>query len=189
MAWAQISLEVWKENLHILQSRYEEAVDISNILRELKGEEYSDRNLMSMSKMLAYMGLIESLGVAMIDIVLMLMIKDGRYIHTRAPYTRHIKRFKDLEHIDLAYKLDFLRSEGFELFDNLINLELRNTIAHLKFTIDQGGQVRKKDMGRSPIDIDNAISKFWNCVDTLKRIFEDLGLRTWLIVEIEKGIQ
>lgn len=170
--------EHFKQMCDDFKEKWEEAKKASKILRGLKtysfepSSEYS-----SMSKMLTCLGLVESLGVALADMVLILLIANGKEVHTRRPMTKHVTKARELENIDLVYKLDFLEDEGLDLFGKFINRDVRNHIAHLKFTIRDNGEIRKRD--GSPIDIDKNISGFWVGVDTLELVFEDIGLLKW----------
>ena len=172
----------FKQNFQELKEKWEEARRVSKILRGLKTIEYPSRKYESMSKMLSYLGLVESLGVTLADMVLILLIANGKEVHTRGPMTKHVTKTRELEKIDLTYKLAFLESEGLDIFRKFINTDVRNHIAHLKFTIENNGEIRKKDGSR--IDIDNNISRFWYGVDTLMVVFEDIGLLDWLRREV-----
>lgn len=165
------------------KERWKESLKVSEILRGLKTEiTYPSPQYKSMSKMLVYLGLVESLGVALADATLILFIVTGKDVHTRGPMTRHVTKAKELEKIDLSYKLDFLKNEGFDLFNELIKRDVRNTIAHLNFTIQDDGEIRNRD--NSPIHIDEVISSFWESVDMLKLVFEDVGLLKWFEKEV-----
>jgi hypothetical protein len=168
----------FKQNCQDLKEKWDEAKKVSKILRDLKTYSFDpSHEYAPMMKMLAYLGLVESLGVALADMVLILLIANGKEVHTRGPMTRHVTRATELEKIDLAYKLDFLEDEGLELFAEFINRDVRNHIAHLKFMIRDNGEIRKRD--GSPIDIDANISRFWDGVETLMLIFEDIGFLKW----------
>ena len=170
--------EHFKQMCDDFKEKWEEAKKASKILRGLRTYSFEpSREYSSMSKMLAYLGLVESLGVALADMVLILLIANGTEVHTRGPMTKHVTKARELENIDLVYKLDFLEDEGLDLFGEFINRDVRNHIAHLKFTIRGNGEIRKRD--GSPIDIDENISEFWVCVDTLMLVFEDIGLLKW----------
>ena len=169
---------IFNEMCNSFKERWKEALNVSEILRGLKTEiRYPSLRYKSMSKMLAYLGLVESLGASLVDAVLILFISNGKDVHTRGPMTRHVTKVKELEKIDLSYKLNFLKNEGLELFNKLINRDVRNTIAHLNFTVQNDGEIRKSD--NSPIHIDEVISSFWESVDVLKLVFEEIGLLEW----------
>lgn len=154
--------------------KWQESEKVSGILRNLKTQvAYPDAVYSSMNKLLVYVGLVESLGATLVDMTLMLFIAAGKEIHTKGAYTKHVTSFKELAHIELGYKLDLIKTEGLEIFNKFINRELRNIVAHLRFRIQENGEIRRNN-DNNPIHIDDEISKFWDGVDMLKLILEDL---------------
>ena len=165
--------EKFEVNCVEFYEKWQESEQVSRILRNLKTQvTYPDAVYSSMNKLLVYVGLIESLGATLVDMTLMLFIGAGKEIHTKGAYTKHVTSFKELANIELGYKLDLVKTEGLEIFNKFINRELRNIVAHLRFKIQDYGEIRKMD--GNPIHIDEEISKFWGGVDTLKLILEDL---------------
>jgi len=164
-----------------LSTTLKESKNISEILRDLKTEFISKESppkIKSMAKMLVYLGLTESLGVTLIDIALMLLIANGNEMHTHGPFIKHVTTHKELRKLDLAYKLDFLKKHKLEFFAKLINRELRNEIAHLKFKIDENGKI--KDSKNNTVLIDDVISEFWAKYYSAINMFEDTGLKQFL---------
>lgn len=131
-----------------------------------------------MIKMLVYLGLVESLGTTFIDMALMLLIANGKEMHTRGPYINHVMSLKELRKLDLAYKLHFLKRHGLPLFLEIVNRQLRNDIAHLKFKIDDKGVIRNSN--GSLVDIDEVIQRFWKTMSDIEDIFHDIGFTEWL---------
>lgn len=87
-----------------------------------------------------YMGLVESIGNSVVDIVLMLLVANGRDFHIECQHTprvKHAVQIKDLEdeRVPLTTKLNFLKENGVPVLASTIDSELRNIIAHLKFQI------------------------------------------------------
>ena len=162
--------ELFEKNKQEITDRWKRAVEISETLRDLKSVTHQDDRLKSMSKMLAYLGLVESLGATIVDMVLIVLMINGEEVHSRGAYTHHIKSFEELRDLDLAFKLDFLKDEGFN-FNEIINRNLRNDIAHLKFTISETGDIRTNN---NPVDINLEITKFWDGVETFRRIFDSV---------------
>jgi hypothetical protein len=166
-----------KKNISGLYLKWKKSERISRILKELKTEvEQPSEIHKSMSKLLVYLGLVESLGVTLVDMALMLLIESGKAVHTRGPFPKHITSFEELqkERMNLENKLELLKEEKLNLFKKSVNPALRNMIAHLNFTIDNEGKI--KDKGNNEIVIDEEIAKFWKGVDTIKLALEDLGL-------------
>lgn len=173
LVMSRIDDKLFEHNKKEISEKWEKALDISEVLRGLKSEvNYaSDRNK-AMSKMLAYLGLVESIGTAVINIILLALALNGKEVHTRGPYTRHVKTYSELEDLDLGYKMDFLKKEGVEIMGQYIKRDIRNIIGHLKFTIEDNGTIRGP--GNNPIQIDKHIKEFWEGIDIIKRVFVDL---------------
>ena len=158
-----------------IEDRWDEAERISVILRQMKGEVvYPNNRVKSMSKMLAYLGLVESLGSTLMDITLLLLIANGLDVHIRRGILRHVTKLDELKNVDTGDKLHILKTEGFEIFGKLVNVEYRNIVAHLKFSIGEDGEITKKG-DNQPINIDKAISDFWFVVDVFSNALQDAG--------------
>ncbi len=170
------SLIDFKQNCKEFIDKWEDSQKISKILRGLKTADYKSREYESLSKMLCYLGLVESLGVAIADMILILLIANGKEVHTRGPMTKHVTKARQLDKIDLAYKLNFLEDEGLDLRE-FIDEDVRNHVAHLKFSIQNDGRIIRRD--GSPIDINTVIAKFWNGVDTFMLVLDDIGFLKW----------
>lgn len=174
--------QVFKKNCKEMWTKWKEAQRISRILRGLKSQvEYPNDELKSMSHMLAYLGLVESLGVTMMDLALLFLIANGRELHTRGYPTKHVETFEELEKVwDYDYKLNFLDSSGVTIFKKkIVDKRIRDDIAHLKFTIEKNtGKIR--DRGNNTIDIKEKISNFWEGIDIVNLVLEDIGFVGWL---------
>jgi hypothetical protein len=141
----------------------------------MKGEvAYPSEKVKSMSKMLAYLGLVESLGTTLMDITLLLLIANGLDVHARRGVLKHVTKLDELKGVDTAEKLHILKTEGFTIFGKLVNQDIRNIVAHLKFTIGEDGQITNKG-NNQPINIDKAISDFWFVVVVYTNALQDAG--------------
>ena len=166
--------------------RWQETEEIGEILRILKGSFGGrEKKLESMTKLLAYLGLVESLGVTLVDMVLLMFIANGTDIHTRRPYVRHIEKLDELKDIDLSDKQKFLKDRGLKEFSRFINRDDRNAIAHLKFKINKEGEIIKTD--NQPINIDHDITRFWEGIEDMKQVFNDIGFWKWLTRRCSNG--
>ena len=165
---------LFDENCVEFNEKWQEAEKVSQILKDLKAAKYPTKKLESMSRMLGYLGLVESLGVTLLDMVLLLLIGYGYEVHTRGPYTKHVTSFEELADLNLGFKLKFLKDNDINIAQKIVNPDLRNIIAHLKFRVSENGDI--KDLGNNVIQIDDEISRFWSAADTLKLVFEDCGL-------------
>jgi len=174
--------QIFKKNCREMWRKWKEAQRISRILRGLKSQvEYPNNELKSMSQMLAYLGLVESLGVTMMDLALLFLIANGKELHTKSYPTKHVETLEELEKVwDHGYKLNFLDSSGVTIFkEKIIDKEIRDIIAHLKFTIEKNtGEIR--DRGNNTIDIKEKRLDFWEGIDILNLVLEDIGFLEWL---------
>jgi len=173
---------IFKKNCREMWRKWKEAQRISRILRELKTEvRYPNDELKSMANMLAYLGLVESLGVTMMDMMLLFLMAHGRELHTRGYPTKHVETFEELEKVwNLDYKLSFLNSSGLSIFKKkIVDTKTRNIIAHLNFTIEKNTGVIRGRRNKI-IDINEKISNFWEGIDTLDLVLEDIGFLGWL---------
>jgi len=181
---------LFQKNCVEFYEKWMEAEEVSEVLKGLKSDvDYNNDKLKSMSQLLAYLGLIESLGVALADMVLILLIANGQEVHTRHHPLKHVKFLQELRKLELGHKLELLKDGGIVLFKEFINKDVRDHIAHLNFIIENNGKVRKKD--NSPIHIEKLIDQFWDGIDTMKLIFEDLHFfkrleKMYEIAKIEK---
>lgn len=173
-------LELW-DMRNELSDSWDRSAETSLILQYLKVGGYAKLlppKARSMAKMLTYLGLVESLGVTFMDMALMLLILNGKEMHTRGPHTKHVTSLRELQKLDLAYKQQFLKSHELYLFLKLVNRKLRNEIAHLKFRIQEDGTIESSE--GSKVDIDNVIERFWKTLNEIISIFDEIGFTDWL---------
>lgn len=109
--------------------------------------------------------MVESLGNTIVNLVVMLLVADGRDFHIECQHTtpriKHAMTIKDLEieRVSLTTKLNFLRENGLKKFSSLVDTRLRNIIAHLKFDI-KDGRVFIKGKHAPKLLIDSALKTF-----------------------------
>jgi hypothetical protein len=103
----------------------------------------------SIQLMFSYLGLVESLGTALVDILIILLVANGIDFHversSRFPRIKHALMMKDLEdeYTPLKTKLNFLKENGIVTLPAIIDTETRNSIAHMNFEV-KGNQVLTK---------------------------------------------
>jgi len=91
-----------------------------------------------------YLGAVESIGNTAVDVLVMLLIANGRDFHIECRYTtpriKHVTSIKDLEEerVPLTTKLNFLKENGVRKLTSIIDSKLRNAIAHLRFDVKEG---------------------------------------------------
>lgn len=89
-----------------------------------------------------YLGMVEGLGNCIVDMLIMLLVVNGKDFHiesTHAPRIRHVYSLNDLEeaYVPLKFKLLFLKHYGIKTYPSIIDNDLRNEIAHLNFKIEK----------------------------------------------------
>jgi hypothetical protein len=95
----------------------------------------------SIQWMFSYLGLVESLGNDLADILIMLLVANGIDFHIdrseKYPHIRHALEIKDLDgkFVPLGMKLSFLRTYGMNTLCSIIDTDTRNRIAHMKFQV------------------------------------------------------
>jgi P2-related tail formation protein len=90
-----------------------------------------------------YLGAIESIGNACVDILVLLLVASGKDFHVECRYTtprvKHLSSINELkrERVSLGTKVNFLRDNGMERISSHIDSKLRNDIAHLNISIKE----------------------------------------------------
>lgn len=106
-----------------------------------------NRRLLAVLNLYRYLGLVESLGVALLDLIVWLLVANGRDLHVErvhdVPRIVHVAKFKDLDsrNVTLGMKLGFLERNELKKTSKFIDRNLRNDIAHLDFSIDNVGKI------------------------------------------------
>lgn len=167
--------EILRSNLAEFSAVYEKSMITAETLEHTKSSDFVGAlspRARSMMKLLAYLGLVESLGVTVIDMVLFLLIANGNEMHiSRGGGIKHVSTLKELKTLKMAYKLDFLKRHELSFFGKPINRNLRNDIAHLSFSIEEDGKIR--DSNGHEINIDDTIASFWSNVSEITSIFKE----------------
>ena len=92
-----------------------------------------------------YLGYVESIGVSTMNMLVLLLIANGRDLHVERvheiPRIVHAIDFDDIKHISLYEKIEFLKRNELTECSSLIDRKLRNAIAHLKFKMDDKGNI------------------------------------------------
>jgi hypothetical protein len=165
--------ELLWDNLAELSAIYENSTGTTETLKDTKVGDFVSAlspKAQSMMKMLVYLGFVESLGVTLIDMVLFLLIANGKEMHiSRGGGIKHVSTLKELKTLKLAYKLDFLKRHELDFFGKPINRYLRNQIAHLSFSIEEDGTIRASS--GHEVNIDDSIASFWSSVSEITLIF------------------
>lgn len=135
--------DLFKQAFLDFRKRLRRTVDVMELIGKggasVSGPQHSLKD--TLYNLFAYMGLVESLGNTVVDIVVMLLVANGRDFHIECQHTtprvKHAIRIKDLEteRVPLSTKLNFLQENGVKKLASTIDSRLRNIIAHLEFEI------------------------------------------------------
>jgi len=143
------ALEQTKDNFKIFKKSYlsyQDRLDLSSKLFEMtsKGLIESRQEVPNVTRItflhpFYYLGYVESIGNALTNMVVMILVACGIDFHVVKGKWRvkHITSIKELEkeRVSLTRKLDFLKENGIKEFSNAIDSRLRNSIAHMDFQI------------------------------------------------------
>lgn len=117
-----------------------------------------DRRLLTVIGLFRYLGLIESFGAQLVDLLILLLVANGYDFHVEqrhaVPRIIHATSLKDLRDAFLGPKIQFLKKCKLEKTAKVIDVDLRNSIAHLDFEINEKGKVSAKSYGKKKKEID-----------------------------------
>ena len=185
-----INLDIlWGDNGKALSDAWKKAQETFEALKDMKSVSALHDLLpvpRAYAKLFAYLGLIEGLGVTLIDITLLLLIANGKDMHFRkGGGVMHVSRLKDVHKLNLSHKLEFLDAHKLGFVSKIVNRNLRNMIAHLGFTITEDGTIRGSD--NKEINVDTEIEAFWNRVEEIIATFDERGLLRFIEQEGRKA--
>lgn len=134
--------QTFKKNYLEFTDKYKEKQKIISRFIDRNGERFkipiSEKEI---DLLFMYLGLIESVGNTLVDIIIMLIVANGIdfHIECRNRRIKHTTSIKDLEkeRVPLSYKMEFLEDNGIKTLTSIIDSHIRNQIAHLSFTIKQ----------------------------------------------------
>jgi hypothetical protein len=139
------SIHGFEDSYRKFMARIEDANSKINFL--MIGQTVEEISGSSISKqvfdLFFYLGLVESYGNCFVDLLVMLLIANGKDFHIESlhssPRIKHVNSMNDLEKekVPLTTKLNFLRDNGIDTFSSIIDSRLRNDIAHLNFKINE----------------------------------------------------
>lgn len=111
----------------------------------MKGETEGDRRLSTVIGLFRYFGLVESFGAQLVDLLVLLLVANGYEFHVEreheVPRIIHATSLKDLRNAFLGPKVRFLERCKLKTTSKIVDVDLRNSIAHLDFEIDENEKV------------------------------------------------
>lgn len=133
--------ELYKQAFTDFKERFIHATKIAELLAKQTVASLEKYPKGTIFEPFVYLGLVEGLGNSIVDIIVMLLIANGRDFHIEClhdtPRTKHATSIKDLEkeRVSLTTRLNFLEANGVQTLAKHIDSELRNRIAHLDIDI------------------------------------------------------
>jgi len=131
---------LFKEAYDYFTDKFTEKLDLFHSI--LKTESHACNLNDRLNMLFLYLGAVESVGNCIVDILVLLLVANGRDFHIecsyRTPSIRHVVSIRDdleKERVPLGTKLNFLREHGINTVSSVIDSKLRNCIAHLKFEV------------------------------------------------------
>lgn len=125
----------------------------------------------------SYLGFVESIGVSILDVAILLLVANDYDFHVEreheTPRIIHAKTLSDLGNVSLGAKINFLERCNLKNTAKLIDKDLRNSVAHLKFKINDNGTVsaRSKKRNKKQINIHEKIEFFYQKYFAVHDIF------------------
>jgi hypothetical protein len=97
--------------------------------------------LASIYEIFAYLGIIESEGNSVADMIVMLLVTNGRAFRIEREYgssgIKYAHSIVDLEKVPLGTKLRFMETNGIIELSSAIDSKLRNAIAHMEIQVKE----------------------------------------------------
>ena len=131
-----------------------------------KENEKDNERLKTVIGLFRYLGLVESLGGQFVDLSILLLVANGYDFHVErehdVPRIIHATTLRDLRNASLGVKAKFLERCNLKETTSLIDKDLRNSIAHLNFKINEDGTVSARSQGeqKAAINIYQKINEF-----------------------------
>lgn len=125
-------------------------------------------------RLFSYLGLVESIGNTVTDIIVMVLVANGIDFHVESvhstPRIRHVNSIEDLDknRVPLTAKLNFLRDNQISVFPSVVDSELRNKIAHMDFEIKRN-QIWIKGKQASEV-VTLAWCRLITAIETVKKL-------------------
>jgi len=136
------NFKLFKQAYSYFENKHKRAGKIVHTI--FQAERISSRKVKDVVYMLfIYLGVIESIGNSIVNILVMLLIANGMDFHIERahdfPRIKHAASIRELEkeRVPLTTKLNFLKYNGITELTSIIDSKLRNTIAHLKFDLKE----------------------------------------------------
>lgn len=150
-----------------IDTRLENSGIIMTLLAKMKPNEFSIQERKALSLHLEFLTLFEGFFATQINFLIFALIANGCKFYSSLK-RKNIEFLNDIEGEPLKIRIKFLRQHGFKtLITGKIGVELRNSVAHLFYEIEDDGTVK---IGRRRIS-ENTYTKLY---DNLRDISQSL---------------
>jgi len=181
----------YKKDAAYLYKRIQRAQKFVESIAEMKMETRR-ANQRSLIKMLGYLGLVESMGAAMVDFAIVILLVNDYCFHIESmigvPRIRHAISIEDFaeEQVSLGTRLAFLRQNKLDFLAKMIDKKLRNCVAHLDFKIEEDGRIYWKKRNRyAELDIDQKIAEFRETIASFELFLTESGMLSFMEKQAE----
>ena len=114
--------------------------------------------------------LVESLGRSLLDMIVMLLVANGKNLHiNKGRGIGHVNQIGELHDVSLGRKVFFLKNNRITKLTKFVNVDLRNKISHLSF-----------ELSKDNIDIDGKPAHGIATASSDKLVFAVLHTRSLL---------
>jgi len=148
------------------------------LLRKKRTED--EHRLLTVIGLFRYLGLVESIGAQLVDLLVLLLVTNGHEFHVEriheVPRIVHAISLKDLRNAFLGIKVRFLERCGLKKTAKIVDVDLRNSIAHLNFEVNRNGRISARSQGedKKEINIHQKINEFNRRFMMLFLIFNEI---------------
>lgn len=116
--------------------RLDNSKTILGLSGKLKPSFFSAKEQKIITLHLEYLTLVEGLFTAQTNFLIFTLVANGHDLYdTRKE--ENVKTLRDIEKLNLAFRLRFLAEHGFKLITKKIDIKLRNSVAHLFYEINE----------------------------------------------------
>lgn len=129
------------EQRRAIDIRLENSESVQLVLKKLPPALFSMREGKAISLHLEYLTLVEGFFATQVDFLIFTLIANGHDLYSFRK-GKYVEKLNDIEEVNLAFKLKFLKRHGFSFITSKVNVKLRNSVAHLFYQIDKNGTIR-----------------------------------------------
>lgn len=120
-----------------IETRLENSAQLLKILYSLDKNKFSPEEVKAVSLHLEFLPLVEGFFSTQIDFLIFILLANGHDLYSSRK-GEYAKTLGEIEEVDLAFKLKFLKEHGFKelIKEESIFRHLRNSVAHMSYEIE-----------------------------------------------------